>query len=140
MNACLQFRSIEKRYGRVTALAGVDLDIEEGSVVALLGPNGAGKSTLFGCLLGLTHATAGEVRWRGNPVTTANRLRFGYTPERVALYPHRSVWENGVFFARLRGHHPAEFEAQLTRMGLENFRERRICQLSKGMLQRLSLA
>jgi ABC-type multidrug transport system ATPase subunit len=140
MNSYLQFQQLEKRYGPVIALDHVDFEIERGSVVALLGPNGAGKSTLFGCLLGFIHPTAGEILLENLPVDDNARCRFGYVSERVALYPQRDVWENGLFFARLKGQNGAEFERQLKRVGLYNVRDRKVRQLSKGMLQRLGLA
>jgi ABC-type multidrug transport system ATPase subunit len=91
MNAYLQISDLTNRYGRICALDRVSLSIERGSFVALLGPNGAGKSTLFGCLLGLTAPTAGEIRLQGRSITAADRAGFGYVAERVSLYPHRTA-------------------------------------------------
>jgi ABC-type multidrug transport system ATPase subunit len=140
MSAYLQLKQLTKRYGRTAALDGVNLEVERGTVLGLLGPNGAGKSTLFGCLLGLVHPTDGEILFRGAPMTDAARRFFGYSPERVTLYPHQTVWENGVFFAQLRGQAQDELKRQLDRVGLWAVRERKVRQLSKGMLQRLALA
>ena len=141
MSLGLEFKNVAKRYGRVNALAGVDLTIAPGSILALLGPNGAGKSTLFGCLLGLIHQSAGTIHWQGEPISDADRhASFGYLAERIALYPHRTAWDNGLFFARLKGQEPAEFERQLKRVGLYTVQDRTVRQLSKGMLQRLGLA
>ncbi len=140
MSAFLEFNGLEKRYGSVCALQGIDLQIESGSVLAVLGPNGAGKSTLLGCLLGLTRPTAGVIRWHGHPVTDMDRGRFGYLAERIALYPDRTVWDNGWFFAQLKNQPRAELERQLRRVELWSVRQRSVRQLSKGMLQRLGLA
>lgn len=140
MNPFLRFDSVSKHFGSLKALDGVSLSIERGSTTALLGPNGAGKSTLFGCLLGLLHATSGRILLDGEPVCDSDRLRFGYLPERVALYPQRSVRDNGLFFARLKGIAAADLEHQLKRVGLYDVSERAVRQLSKGMLQRLGLA
>jgi Cu-processing system ATP-binding protein len=140
MNPILQFKNIEKRFGGIVALNNVTLDVEQGSVLALLGPNGAGKSTLFGCLLGLIFPTRGEVLLLEQNVRDGDRRHFGYVPERISLYPQRTVWENGLFFAKLRGHDRHELEAQLKRVGLYNVHDRKVRQLSKGMLQRLGLA
>lgn len=140
MSVYLQFKSVSKQFGQVSALRNVVLSINRGEVLALLGPNGAGKSTLFGCLLGLVRPSAGQVLLNGRPITDADRLRFGYLPERVALYPHRSVWENGIFFTRLRGYLPEALDRQLKRVGLDQVKDRSVRQLSKGMLQRLGLA
>ncbi len=140
MNSYLELEQLGKRYGSTTALAGVDLSIGRGNVVALLGPNGAGKSTLFGCLLGFVHASSGRILIKGNPVDDTIRCRFGYLSERVSLYPQRTVWENSLFFAQLKDQTAAEIERQLKRVGLDNVRDRKARQLSKGMLQRLGLA
>ena len=107
MSAYLQISDLTKKYGRICALNGINLSIERGSITALLGPNGAGKSTLFGCLLGFTLPTAGQIRLENRFLDEAQRGRFGYLAERV---------------------------------GLHSVRDRKVRQLSKGMLQRLGLA
>ncbi|MFO1515090.1 MAG: ABC transporter ATP-binding protein [Verrucomicrobiota bacterium] len=140
MNAYLQISGLAKRFGSTCALDNVSLAIERGSVLALLGPNGAGKSTLFGCLLGLTLPDKGEIKLNDKAITDATRSTFGYVAERVSLYPQRTVAENAAFFARLKGLPAVEFENQLRRVGLDRVRERKVRQLSKGMLQRLGLA
>src|SRR3954452_23492999 len=65
----LEAVGLVKRYGPVTALAGVDLTLWPSEIVALVGDNGAGKSTLVSCLTGLIQPDAGEIRLRGKPVT-----------------------------------------------------------------------
>jgi ABC-2 type transport system ATP-binding protein len=140
MSALLEFDGVVKQFGAVLAIKGVNLQVERGSILALLGPNGAGKSTLFGCLLGLIHPTAGRVRCAGEEISDGARKQFGYLPERIALYPHRTVKENGLFFARLKNAQPEDLEYQLKRVGLYHLQGRKVRQLSKGMLQRLGLA
>jgi len=140
MTSFLQFKSVTKHFGRMAALNQVTLSVERGEILALLGPNGAGKSTLFGCLLGLLRPSAGEILFEQRALVPSDRLNFGYLPERVALYPQRSVWDNGVFFARLKNCPREELERQLKRVGLYAVAERPVRQLSKGMLQRLGLA
>jgi len=140
MSAYLQISDLTKRYGQVRALDSINLSIERGSVTALLGPNGAGKSTLFGCLLGFTLPSAGSIRLQNRALSDAARANFGYLAERVALYPHRTALENAAFFADLKGYPSADVEEQLKRVGLRSVRDRKVGQLSKGMLQRLGLA
>lgn len=140
MNSYLEISGLTKRYGATRALEDVNLRVERGNVLALLGPNGAGKSTLFGCLLGLTQRTSGNILFQGLPCTGAARTRFGYVAERVSLYPQRTVAENAAFFVRLKGQPVADVENQLERVGLWHARDRKVRQLSKGMLQRLGLA
>jgi ABC-type multidrug transport system ATPase subunit len=140
MSAYLEIAHLTKRYGATRALEGVNIAIERGSTLALLGPNGAGKSTLFGCLLGLTAPTSGEILLEGIPVSDADRNSFGYVAERVALYPQRTVDEIAAFFARLKGLPVGEAKRQLNRVGMHLVGGRKVRQLSKGMLQRLGLA
>jgi ABC-2 type transport system ATP-binding protein len=72
---------LEKSYGPVRVLDGVDLKAERGSVFALLGPNGAGKTTAMRIVLGVLEADAGQVCWRGSPIDERTRRRTGYMPE-----------------------------------------------------------
>jgi ABC-type multidrug transport system ATPase subunit len=140
MTPYLHFESLEKRFGDVSALAGVTLSVDRGGVLALLGPNGAGKSTLFGCLLGFACPTAGAINYEGATLTSDVRRMIGYMPERISLYPQNSVLENGTFFAQLKGQPTSELERQLKRVGLYHVQDRAAGKLSKGMLQRLGLA
>jgi ABC-type multidrug transport system ATPase subunit len=136
----LRFENVSKHYGAVQALSRVSLIVPRGSVLALLGPNGAGKSTLFSCLLGLITPSSGTIHFNGEEISDNHRRQYGYLAERVALYPQRTVRENGLFFAALKGRPASEFETQLKRVGLHAVQNRRVRQLSKGMLQRLGLA
>ena len=140
MNSHLQISNLTKRFGRNCALQNINLRVDRGAVLALLGPNGAGKSTLFGCLLGLTLPDSGEIVLNGRAIEGSDRSNFGYVAERVALYWYRTVKDNAVLFARLKGHAPSSAEQQLSRLGLDPVAARPVCQLSKGMLQRLGLA
>ena len=81
-------RGLVKRFGRVTAVAGVDLRIPAGIRFGLLGPNGSGKTTLVRMLLGLVHATAGEVELLGEPMPRhAARVLPGSEPWSRARRP-----------------------------------------------------
>jgi ABC-type multidrug transport system, ATPase component len=140
MNGYLEISDLTKYYRTIRALDEVKLSLERGSVLALLGPNGAGKSTLFSCLLGLTTPTRGNIFLEGQTPANTDRANIGYVAERVSLYPQRTVAENAAFFARLRGQSHSEVKTQLKRVGLSRVGNRRVCQLSKGMLQRLGLA
>lgn len=140
MSPYLEISNLTKLYGSTRALDDVSLAVEPGTVLALLGPNGAGKSTLFGCLLGLTLPTTGNIQFKGQPLANSQLARFSYVAERVSLYPQRTVAENACFFARLKGLPSIEAKRQIARVGLDLFCERKVRQLSKGMLQRLGLA
>src|SRR5215204_1515032 len=82
MPPALAVRGLEKRYGNVTALGGVDLEVGEGELVGLLGPNGAGKSTLVKIACGLVRASAGTAEVAGSPAgSPAARAALGYLAE-----------------------------------------------------------
>lgn len=140
MNPYLEISGLSKHYGVTAALSNVSFSVERGAVLAVLGPNGAGKSTLFGCLMGFTLPTAGLVLVNGRRVADPDRLSFGYAAERVALYAQRSALENAEYFASLKRLHGHEARRQLERVGLGGAQDRKVRQLSKGMLQRLGLA
>lgn len=95
----LHVEGLTTRYGAITAVRDVSLDVEDGEVVALIGPNGAGKSTLLGSVAGLLRPAAGTVRFRGEDVTGASpdrMLRAGVAlvPERRRLFADLTVEEN----------------------------------------------
>jgi len=104
----LEISGLKTRYGRVPALFGVDLAIEEGQFAAVLGHNGMGKTTLLKTIMGLLPATEGEVSLDGQPLnslTTAHRARagLGYVPQGRQIFPALSVMENlrmGCFLAK----------------------------------------
>src|SRR5436309_12171114 len=82
MSPVLAAKGLEKRYGRIEALAGVSLEVGEGQLVGLLGPNGAGKSTLVKIACGLVRATRGSAEVCGAPAGSAQaRAQIGYLAE-----------------------------------------------------------
>jgi ABC-type multidrug transport system, ATPase component len=106
MTTVIETHGLEKRFGRVRALDGLDLSVEQGEVHGFLGPNGAGKSTTIRVLLGLIRATAGSATVFGHePWSAAARLhdRIAYVPGDVALWPNLSGGEVIDLIARLRG-------------------------------------
>jgi len=143
----IEARGLTKRYGRHTAVAGLDLTIYEGEVFGLLGPNGAGKTTTILMLLGLTEPTAGSVRVLGwdparDPIEVKRAV--GYLPENIGFYDDMTGRENLLYTARLNG--LPERDAQeridslLTAVGLEGAGDRLVRVYSRGMRQRLGLA
>ena len=134
---------IVKRYGRVTAVAGLSFDVEPGETFALIGPNGAGKTTTLKILLGLTRPDEGKVTIGipGLPPHIAGaRHDLGYVPQRVEFPPARTVEEVLAFFAELRGLARSTVGRALERVGLNDHAKRRASDLSGGYTQRLSLA
>lgn len=95
MDVSIAAVGVEKHYGEVHALRGVDLVVNGGETRALVGPNGAGKTTLLRILAGLTEPSAGTCRRHG----AAGEGSLGYCSQDVSLYPSLTVLENLVFFA-----------------------------------------
>ncbi|MER5219285.1 sugar ABC transporter ATP-binding protein [Streptomyces flaveus] len=91
----VRIRGLDKRFGGTLALAGVDLDVHAGSVLALLGPNGAGKSTLIKVLAGVHHADAGQITVAGHPLGTQAASRsMSFIHQDLGLVEWMTVAEN----------------------------------------------
>jgi ABC-2 type transport system ATP-binding protein len=143
MAPALAVRGLGKRYGRVRALDGVDLEVAEGELVGLLGPNGAGKSTLVKIACGLVRPTEGAAEICGAPAgSAASRRSLGYLAELFRFPGWMSAEELLVLHQRLAGSDAgADERAELLALvDLTEARDRRVEQMSKGMQQRLGIA
>lgn len=146
MSAIVQVKNLTKTYASgFTALDGVNLDIEEGEIIALLGPNGAGKTTLISTICGITQPSSGQVTVGGFDVVKnyrdARRL-IGLVPQELSLEAFETV-RNSVLFSRgLFGKsRNVEFvEETLRKLGLGDKMDSRINQLSGGMKRRVLIA
>ncbi|MFQ5653515.1 MAG: ABC transporter ATP-binding protein [Planctomycetota bacterium] len=133
----------EKRYGKTRAVQPLDLAIEEGESFALLGPNGSGKTTILRAIVGLHAPTSGRVLVGGIDVARApDRVKelLAYVPQRVTMPEMLSAREVLGLFARLKGAPEGRVDEMLERFALAESADRRILELSGGMLQRLGLA
>ena len=143
MAAALAVRGLVKRYGRVEALAGVDLDVEQGELVGLLGPNGAGKSTLVKIACGLVRPSRGSAEILGSPAgSPAARAALGYLAELFRFpgwYTADEVLGLHQSLARSRGGERERSEL-LELVDLAGARDRKVDAMSKGMQQRLGIA
>lgn len=140
----LELDAISRHYGELVALDRLTLTVATGELVGLVGPNGAGKSTAMKIVFGLVRPSTGEVRWKGEPVGQAARLRFGYLPEERGLYPRMRVLDQLVYLARLHGlqRDRADDAARhwLERLGVADRAGDRADTLSLGNQQRVQLA
>jgi ABC-type multidrug transport system ATPase subunit len=138
----IELRAVTKRFGRTTALAGVDLTIASGAQVALLGPNGSGKSTLTRAVMGLLRHD-GDILIDGRPLTDRMAIasRLAYVPQ-IAPQLAAPVGEVVRAITSLRGLQPAVVAEVAAELGLELGRiaDRPVRSLSGGMRQKLLLA
>ena len=135
------------RYGDLTAVDGVTLEVRRGEVFGLLGPNGAGKSTLIGILCGMFKPTAGQVQLgdvRMTPRSRGAKRRIGVVPQDIALYEKLSGRQNLLFFGRVYGlggrRLRERVEAVLEIVGLSDRGDDQAGTYSGGMQRRLNLA
>jgi ABC-2 type transport system ATP-binding protein len=146
MTPTIEATGLRKRYGRVAALDGLDLVVEEGHVSGLLGPNGAGKTTALRILVGLVRADAGTVAIAGEPISLgwAAGERVGAMVATPVFYPHLSGAENLGVLAAAWGwsdaRSTARISAALGLVDLASVGRRPARGYSTGMRQRLGIA
>jgi ABC-2 type transport system ATP-binding protein len=143
VTSALSVSGLEKTYGSVRALTGVDIEVGEGELVGLLGPNGAGKSTLVKIACGLVTPTAGAAAVCGAPAGSVEAHReLGYLAELFRFPDWCTGEELLVLHQKLTGSEggAAERAELLELVGLADAGGRRIGTMSKGMQQRLGLA
>ncbi|MDF1575820.1 MAG: ABC transporter ATP-binding protein [Bacteroidales bacterium] len=143
----LEVRALVKKYGELTAVDQLSLQIKQGEVFGILGPNGAGKTTSIGMMCGLLRPDSGEVLIHGEPVPPgggrAIRSRVGICPQENILWNKLSCFEQLVFSARMynvpRGLARSRADRLLGEMGLESKRNSLAGTLSGGLKRRLSV-
>ncbi|GAA0313362.1 ABC transporter ATP-binding protein [Halarchaeum salinum] len=140
--AAIEIRSLQKRFGDVTALRDVDLTVKEGEVFGFLGPNGAGKSTTIDLLLDYLRPTAGSVSVFGHDAQAETKRvheRLGVLPDAYGLTGHLTARQHAQFAidSKDADDHPLEL---LDRVGVAEAADRNVEGFSKGMKQRLLLA
>ena len=144
-NAPIRLDGVTRRYGAITAVASLTLDVRAGEMFGLIGPDGAGKTTTIRLAGGLLTADRGAVRVFGHdPVKEHRRItgEVGYLSQRFSLYGDLTIDENIAFFAEIHGvrdYRPAR-DRLLDMTQLTRFRDRRADRLSGGMKQKLALA
>lgn len=140
-------RDLTKRFGSVTAVDSLTLQVEKGTIFGFLGPNGSGKSTFMRMLCGLLQPTEGSATVNGFDIVRQSeevKRSIGYMSQSFSLYGDLSVQENLSFFGGvygLRGDRlRARMDSVVELVGIRSYFERRAGQLSGGWKQRLALA
>ncbi|MBI4585040.1 MAG: ATP-binding cassette domain-containing protein [Planctomycetes bacterium] len=144
MANALTLEHVTKRFGAVTAVEDLSLEVPSGCIYGFLGPNGAGKTTTIRMALGILYPDSGSLRVLGEESPEAVKDRLGYLPEEKGLYKKMKAAELLAYFGRLKGMDSRRARARalelLERFGLGDCLERRCEALSKGMGQKVQLA
>ncbi|OBR65668.1 bacitracin ABC transporter ATP-binding protein [Paenibacillus oryzae] len=142
-DAIIQTQHLTKRYGAVSRVREVNLEVKEGDIYGFLGPNGAGKTTTLKMLLGLVKPTEGRISLFGQSLDkhrSAILKRTGSLIESPSYYGHLTGLENMKVMQRLRGVPLKNVEEALRIVRLENHKHKKADQYSLGMKQRLGIA
>jgi ABC-2 type transport system ATP-binding protein len=143
--ALLEVRGLTRRFGTVTVLDGLDLDVDPGKAVALVGPNGVGKSTALRCIVGTDTPTAGTVQLHGRALDERDpvvRRALAVVMDDLDFFPDLSVVEHLDLFAKAHGVAEAEDRVDdvLGELGLADQADQLPGSLSAGQRRRLGLA
>ena len=143
--AFLELRGVEKYFGSLRAIKGVDLSIEKGEFVVFVGPSGCGKSTLLRMIAGLTEIDGGSLQLDGRDITRlpSSKRDLAMVFQSYALYPHMSVLDNMSFAMRLAHVDKAVIKEKVTRaaeiLNLVPYLNRTPRELSGGQRQRVAI-
>ena len=138
----LELKNIDKSFGETQVLKGVSFIAEGGKAFGLLGRNGAGKTTSIRILMNVFPANSGEVLIDGKPIDY-EQVGIGYLPEERGLYPKKIIIDQLVYFAELKGmtakNAVKAVDYWLGRLGMSEYRNKRLDTLSKGNQQKIQL-
>ena len=139
--AIIECKEVCKSFGEKVALDRVSISVPEGQIFGLLGPNGAGKTTLIRIINRITIPNSGEVYFNGRPITQSDVEKIGYMPEERGLYRKMKVGDQAMYLARLKGMTTQDARRSLKewfiRFGIQDWWEKKVEELSKGMAQKL---
>lgn len=139
----LSISDLDVVFGDRSAVSGVSLDLEPGSISGFVGPNGAGKTTTMRSIFGLVRPAGGTLHWRGHPIGPEQRRSFGYMPEERGLYAKMQVQDQLTYVGRIHGMSRAVAEGAagetIRRVGIEQHAEPPVERLSLGNQQRVQL-
>ena len=143
--AFLEIRDLEKSFGPVDVLKGIELEIEEGGFLVLVGPSGCGKSTLLNTIAGLESITSGEIRINGKSVEGLHPSKrdIAMVFQSYALYPNMTVARNIAFGMEIRGIKKSERDKAIASVAdmlqIGHLLDRKPSQLSGGQRQRVAM-
>jgi ABC-2 type transport system ATP-binding protein len=144
VDSAISLHDVVKTFGTHRAVDGLSFQVPRGHIFGLLGPNGAGKTTSIRMIMDIIRPDAGEIRVLGEAAHSVAKDRIGYLPEERGLYRKSKVLEMLEFQGVIKGAKPAAARAEagewLDRLGLGDWKDRKVEDLSKGMQQKVQLA
>ena len=149
-NVLIRVENLQKSFGKLSVLSGIDIDISKGEVVVVVGPSGSGKSTFLRCLNRLEESTGGSIIFNGEDITDSkvninkHRQKMGMVFQQFNLFPHMTIMKNlTIGPMKLLGKSKAEAESKaqelLDRVGLGDRAGSYPNQLSGGQKQRVAI-
>jgi len=146
MEIALSVQKVTKKFGDFTAVDSVTFDVEDGKFFSILGPSGCGKTTLLRTIAGFYEPSSGLIKIRDRDMTGVepNKRPVNLVFQHLALFPMMNVFENVAFGLRRRGESGKgltdKVQSMLERVGLPDFGDKKIDQLSGGQMQRIAIA
>ncbi|WP_332647640.1 ABC transporter ATP-binding protein [Lysinibacillus sp. 54212] len=144
MLVAIDVQNVKKTFGKFVALEDVSFSIKKGEIFGFLGPSGSGKTTMIKILTAQLERTAGQAHVLGMDAIEMkkgfNRERFGILTDNSGLYQRLSIEENLLLFSNLYNLPKSAVNEALSFVNLTNDRKKKVNQLSKGMIQRVTLA
>ena len=136
----LKVEHVTKKFADKVAVDDISFELDKPGVFGLLGTNGAGKTTTIRMILGIMKKDAGEITWNGKEVARKN-VNFGYLPEERGIYPKSTIFEQLLYFAKLRGmtkqKAQQEIEYWLEKLEVQEYKNMTAEKLSKGNQQKI---
>jgi len=137
----LRLEGVTKRFGKHTAVEDFDFEVPKGVICGLLAPNGSGKTTSIRMIMGILHPDEGSVSLFGEDPDVTRRTKVGYLPEERGVYKKMKCLELIMFLGEIRGVRRPEGKKRglewLERLGLSDWAEKKVEDLSKGMQQKI---
>lgn len=137
----LRISNLNKSYEHHRALTDVNLIVPEGVIFGLLGPNGAGKTTLIRIINQIIEQDSGTIELDGKTLSPNDIRKIGYLPEERGLYKKMTVWDQLIYFSRLKGLESIDAKKKvknwLDKLEIGSWRDKKIEDLSKGMAQKV---
>ena len=139
----LVLKNVSKKFIDKLAVDNISLELDKPGVFGLLGTNGAGKTTTIRMLLGIIKKNSGDITWNGKTVERKN-VRFGYLPEERGVYPKAKVYDQLMYFAKLKGMNKNEADKEIRKwakvLGVDIYLDMAAEKLSKGNQQKVQIA